>query len=278
MKILAIKGGGVRGLLAARLGSRLERRLPGWDDADLLAGTSTGAILALGRAAGFPWKEIVKLYRRCARVVFKKELATVGAEGSFYSGQALEDVLHEAFGDRTLADLEKDVLVPAFSTSGGKPRPLFFTRQRDGRLRVVDVVLASSAAPVYLPPHLGCFDGGLIANDPSVAALVHAAGGWSRLVLGGVIGDLSVFTLGCGRARAPRGLLEAFSEGGLYGPIAGAIRLLGKQHYELDADGIDIPLDGGEDLGESLAELSAIAGEVELDDALDWLEDNGWGS
>lgn len=279
MKILAIKGGGVRGLLAAKLASRLERRYGDFDEGvDLYAGVSAGALIAVGRAASVEWSEIVRLYRRCAKRVFN--LAGTGdpAATSRERATRLREVLVDVFDpDRNLSSLDRDVLVVSVDGSGSSWRPRFWTRQRDGSAKIVDVLLASTAAPFYFPAHHGHIDGGVLMNDPSLAGLIAASGGMAALGMKALMGSVSVLTLGCGRSSAPRGMIELMASGGLLAHVTDAIRLLGDMHHELDPKlGCDVPLDGGHDLEASLQYLSGAAKAVKLKGTEAWLDRHGW--
>lgn len=299
MKILAIKGGGVRGLLAARLGERLEKRIEGWSDsAELLAGTSTGGILALGLAAGMSWTALRKLYQKNAARIFKPwgALAAIAKADSFedlvprslYDTRGLVDVMDEVFGEKRLGELERDVLVPTFSVTDDKWRAIWFTRQHDGNVRVADVALATAAAPVYFPMHAGCLDGGIVSNDPTFAAVAHAVKekrvtpfDLADVIFGGrTFGDMSVFTLGCGRGRRPKGFVEAIADGGLMGPLARSLDLLGDAHHEIDPRlPTKIALDGDAldgRLEESLEELMTVGRETKLARTVEWLDEHGW--
>ena len=75
-RILALDGGGIRGLLTAILLERLEKAVPGWlDRVDFLAGTSTGGILALGLAHGVSPSRLRELYEREGPRDFRRFLA-----------------------------------------------------------------------------------------------------------------------------------------------------------------------------------------------------------
>lgn len=295
MQILAVKGGGVRGLLTAKLGERLERAMEGWDTGvDLFAGTSTGGIIALARAARVPWKKIVKLYRKNAGRIFGLELETIaagsvlrafGERRALYSNDGLRSVLEETFEDLRLGDLKSDVLIPALKTGEGPWETTWFTRQEHGNERVVDVALATSAAPFYLPQVRGYVDGGVVANDPSLFALIRGvkqlgSGDLANLA-GALNGAVTMLTLGSGRLREKKGILSVFADG-LAAPLGGVVSFLGDGHHELDPELPEsIPLDGGaregEDvLEENLEELLAIAQGTDLEETLQWLEWNGW--
>lgn len=191
-RILSIDGGGVRGLLAAVLLERLQETRPNFlSQIDLFAGTSTGAILALGLAGGLSPTEGRRLYEEQAALVFADSawdnLRDLGfARGAQYATANLKQVLAAQFGEQALADLPKKVLVTSFDldnqnrSSGGVRtwKPKFFHNypgpDSDGGERVVDVALRSSAAPAYFPTYQGYIDGGVVANNPSMAALAQA--------------------------------------------------------------------------------------------------------
>ncbi len=191
-RILSMDGGGIRGLLTAVLLERLEAAVPGTlGRVQLFAGASTGGILALGLAAGRTPTEARALYEQHGRTVFSDSLldnlldlgSLVGAQ---YSNAPLKRVLTEQFGDMTLADLPRRVLIAAFDLDSGADqpppmrtwKPKFFHNfpgpDSDGDQRVVDVALATAAAPSYFPIYQGYIDGGVMAGNPSMAALAQA--------------------------------------------------------------------------------------------------------
>lgn len=190
--ILALDGGGIRGLLTAILLQRLEAARPGLlAQVNLFAGTSTGGILALGLAAGFTPGEARELYEGLGKVVFAdspfdnwRDLGH--ALGAQYTNGPLKEVLTAQFGDMRLGDLPRKVLISAFDLDNGpdKPaalrtwKPKFFHNypgpDSDADERVVDVALRTSAAPSYFPLYQGYIDGGVVAGNPSMAALAQA--------------------------------------------------------------------------------------------------------
>lgn len=103
-KILSLDGGGIRGLLTAILLERLEEAVPGWlDKADLLAGTSTGGIIALGLAHGLTPRELRGLYEKRGKKIFNDswidDLTDVGKViGADYDNKNLTKELKGIFG------------------------------------------------------------------------------------------------------------------------------------------------------------------------------------
>src|SRR5688500_16504405 len=103
-KILSIDGGGIRGVYPARLLCELEDELTRssnnarlCDYFDLICGTSTGGIIAIGLALGMPAQEILNLYKKNATGIFKKEAFRFGFLQSIYSNDFLHDLLKEIF-------------------------------------------------------------------------------------------------------------------------------------------------------------------------------------
>ncbi|MFA6029830.1 MAG: patatin-like phospholipase family protein [Elusimicrobiota bacterium] len=221
-RILSLDGGGIRGVYTAVILERLEREVPGFlDDIDLFAGTSTGAILALGLAAGKKPGELIELYRRHGREIFScSMLGGIGSgwgwAASKYGNKNLKDRLKAVFDAPArralqLRDLRK-VLVAAVDLNGtevvavnGKPaavrswRAKFFHNfpnppggKTDGEESVVDVALRSSAAPTYFPSYGGYVDGGVVANNPSMAAVAQA------VAVGKKMEDLRLLSVGTG--------------------------------------------------------------------------------
>jgi patatin-like phospholipase/acyl hydrolase len=151
---------------------------------DLVAGTSTGAIIALGLAAGLTPAELLRFYLDRGPAIFPSRRAR-GARRlvhNKYSPAPLAAAFAEALGDRTLAESRIPLLIPSFDLCNDDVH-LFRTPhaerlRRDGRERMVDVALASTAAPTFFPAHplrgLRLIDGGVWANNPSMIAIVEA--------------------------------------------------------------------------------------------------------
>lgn len=187
-QILALSGGGFRGLYTAQIIAKAEERLGGRSLAtrfDLLAGTSIGGILALALAMEIPAQKIVTLFTEFGEDIFKKRgWAFFGFRKSLHDSSILKGLLSgpDLFGDATLDDCKHPVIVPTINFTTGKPQlfktPHHDTFKNDGRRKLVDVALATSAAPVYFQRHLfehtQYVDGGLFANAPGLLALHEA--------------------------------------------------------------------------------------------------------
>jgi uncharacterized protein len=157
------------------------------DSFDLIAGTSAGGIIALALGAGLRPAEIVQHYQRLVATVFPgnrrrwwRLLARL--RRPTYPQQPLRDALCQVFGDRRLGDSDRRLLIPSWDVQCGQVH-LFKTPHhprltRDWKLPMVDVALATTAAPTFLPAARvdghRLVDGGTWANNPSVVAITEA--------------------------------------------------------------------------------------------------------
>jgi uncharacterized protein len=199
-RILAIDGGGMRGLISAlvmeeieaRLGERLGAEQPPRisDYFHLVAGTSAGGLAALALTAptGLGAGDLVAFYREDGPRIFRRglgrRLATGwGLFGPKYSAEPLREAIEARVGPSRIADATRDLLVASYDMHGSEPH--FFKRWRalespERNPTVVAAALATAAAPTYFPSQqLGegaLVDGGVFANDPAVAAIAEALG------------------------------------------------------------------------------------------------------
>ena len=195
-QILSLSGGGYLGLYTVTVLSELENHIgrPIASCFDLLAGTSVGGIIALGLALERPAEEIKAAFEEAGSRIFSNRPAPttwLGKKRDFmrsffspkYDGVALRETIMKVVGRETrIGDLVHPVIVPGVNLTKGRPQ-VFKTDhhpnfRRDHRLRIIDVALATSAAPTYFPPaEIGdelFADGGLFANSPDLLALHEA--------------------------------------------------------------------------------------------------------
>jgi Patatin-like phospholipase len=189
-RIISFDGGGIRGLVTAILLERLEAEVPGWlGAADLLAGTSTGGLIALGLAHGLHPAALRELYELKGPRIFDDswldDLRDLGGiTGAQYDNRALSCELRQVLGNVRLKDLKKRVLISAFDLDNEDPDPLrrswkpkffhnFAGPDSDGEMLAYEVGLYTTAAPTYFPSVDGYIDGGVVANNPAVAALAQ---------------------------------------------------------------------------------------------------------
>ncbi|HLF36767.1 MAG TPA: patatin-like phospholipase family protein, partial [Anaerolineales bacterium] len=217
-RILSIDGGGVRGIipLACLIQLEAQEGKPCKEIFNMIAGTSTGAVIAAGLAIGISARGLLALYRNLAESAFQalpfwKIAANLGNHR--YSNEFISRTLSEIGADRELNSLPVDILITGKNTATS--RTDFFVRDNPGnaslwgRLSLRDSVLASIAAPTYFPAHsaeLGgvqhtWVDGGVgVAGNPcyqaAVEAIHYSAGAYPP-------GDTRLLSFGTGSSPHP---------------------------------------------------------------------------
>ena len=228
--ILSIDGGGIRGIVPGQILTHIENLLKEiYDDSkyriadhfDLIAGTSTGGILACayliadyGRPK-YSAKEVVDLYFERGDDIFKIPLfhkirSAGGVLDEKYPEAGLEEALDDYFGNIRLAELLKPTLITAYDIKRRKAH--FFTqhdaKDPDHNFYVKDIARATSAAPTYFEiskiksasnKYYPLVDGGIFANNPAMCAYAEVRnkfGGKDKKV---TASDMLLLSIGTGR-------------------------------------------------------------------------------
>lgn len=209
-QILSLIGGGIRGAFITSYLKELEQKLgnPIAESFDLIAGTSTGGIIAAGLALGMPAAQMHEFYVRYGAQIFSPR-PTYKARGSLrlvyplanwvfqrrtgnkldsafrakFCPDALQEAFDIGFGELTLASVEfTRLIIPTVNLTKGEPH-VFRSRHlpagvRDQALKISDVVIAATAAPTYFPHRQigddAFVDGGVWSADPSMLAFCEA--------------------------------------------------------------------------------------------------------
>ncbi|MHB9004453.1 MAG: CBASS cGAMP-activated phospholipase [Coriobacteriia bacterium] len=236
-RILALDGGGVKGAYTAAVLASIEEDAgkPIAEHFDLIAGTSTGGILALGLGLGLPAPHLLQFYLERGPDIFPSTGIPTGWWRSLrqlfaprHSADQLQQALADIFGQRRLGESRQRLLIPSYDAVAGDVH--VFKTAHDRRVRedykrlAVEVARATSAAPVYLPLFSSSWgqqflDGGLWANCPSAIALHEAIG-----VLGVPLDDIDVLSLGT--TDEPFTPARPASAGGLLHYGGGIIKLM----------------------------------------------------
>ncbi len=219
-KILSIDGGGIRGVYPAHILKCFEEKLGLnlLESFDMIAGTSTGSIIAAGIACDIRACEMVKMYKEHGADIFKKKKSLIPFKRlravaqpmleSIYESSSLSDVLSAVFNDCTLGEISKPLILPATDIGNGGVHvfksaydPTFL---RDRSVKIRDAVLASCSAPTFFDPHKVdeylLSDGGLWANNPALAAVIDA-----QKRLGIQYNDIQVVSIGTGHSKVAYG-------------------------------------------------------------------------
>ena len=216
-RILSIDGGGIRGIFPAAFLAGLEKRYLGGASAaqyfDLIAGTSTGGIIALGLASGLRAADLLNLYVKRGREIFpptrngvigvaRRCIRNIGQYFKFrYDRKALMRVLDDTLGNRKFGEAQTRLCIPSFE---GRYSEVYIFKTphhpdfwKDGSELMTKVAAATAAAPTFFKPledsGYTFVDGGVWANNPIMIALVDALSCFS------VPRDrVRILSLGCG--------------------------------------------------------------------------------
>ncbi|MCC5934804.1 MAG: patatin-like phospholipase family protein [Balneolales bacterium] len=229
-KILSIDGGGIRGIYPAKFLTELEFQLEKSGKKitylnqyfDLICGTSTGGIIALGLALGMTSNEILSLYRDHANNIFgRKKGFWRSLFNPSHNSDYLENLLKRSFsvftenGDTRLGHAKTRVCIPVYNGYYGRVSVLKTSHHqdlmRDYQYPAHDVALSTSSAPFYFKPHsfkykkvgeadlntvTNNIDGGIFANNPALIGLLEAV-----QTLQVPIDNLKILSIGTGMRK-----------------------------------------------------------------------------
>lgn len=189
-QILALDGGGIKGLFSAAFLAKLEEdlRIKVADHFDLIVGTSTGGIIALGLGLGLSPKDLVEFYFKKGTKIFQKTpICTTLRNLLFakYSGKTIEGIFREenCFGEKLLGESKKRLVIPSYNIDTNDVY-VFKTAhhnrfKRDHKVPAWKIARATSAAPTFFPiakniDSVRLIDGGIWANNPAMVGLFEA--------------------------------------------------------------------------------------------------------
>ena len=258
-RILCIDGGGLLGTFPAAFLANLEQQLqhPIGRYFDLIAGTSTGGIIAIGLGLGLRAADILELYENRGPWIFgqdglpvinwvKRRVGAVRHMGwSKHSSERWRQALTEVLGDRRLGEASMRLVIPAWSPT---TRTVYIYKtahhprlQVDYKAKAIDAALATASAPTFFRQHItendvGLFDGGVWANNPIAIAVVEAV-----TLLGWPPQSLHVLSIGCldevytlpaagGWGAFNKKLIKLFMDGQAHGAMGMAKLLTGHEH------------------------------------------------
>jgi uncharacterized protein len=258
-RVLSLDGGGIGGVFPAAFLARLQEHLehPIASYFDLIAGTSTGGIIAIGLGLGVSAGDILKLYEERGPAIFDQQHGPVqtwlrqkwrGARhwlGTKYSPDNLREALANVLKDRRLGESQTRLLIPAWNPAlervyiyktAHHPR-----LESDYRQPAIDVAMATAAAPTFLKPHtttdfVELIDGGVWANNPIGAATVEAIGmlGWPanrlKILSIGTIADVKSLPKWRGKFPMATSVTRLFMAGQSHSALGTAKILTGDGH------------------------------------------------
>ena len=202
IKVLTLDGGGIRGILPCAILSEIEHRLgkPISSLFDVIAGTSTGGIIACGLNVPHPDQpgrpkfsaaDFGALYEKQGARIFKKQGGLLSGMNKLFeesfTQEGLEELLKEYFGDTELRQTTTELLITSYDIE--RRMPFYFlsrlakTNPDKENFLLRDIARSTSAAPTYFEPNslpwsggdkLALVDGGVFANNPSMLAYTEA--------------------------------------------------------------------------------------------------------
>ena len=234
-RVLAIDGGGVKGLVPASILAELERRTgrPISQQFDLIAGTSTGAILALGltrpsnenaRLPAFSAADLVGLYREYSERIFPGSFAPIRALRRVFrpkfSPEDVEAVFANYFEDVRLIEALTNVAIPAYDIVDNRRIWFLSYASAQNDLMMRDVVRGATAAPTFFAPSrfavskrvaekgtVALVDGALF-NNPSQDAYL-----FGQRLRNGDDGSVLVVSIGTGKSARKHSFEDAWGWG-----------------------------------------------------------------
>ncbi|PHR57989.1 MAG: patatin [Robiginitomaculum sp.] len=204
-KILSIDGGGIKGILPAQILAEIEVELcngkPISSYFDMITGTSTGGILAIGLAAGVKARDLLSMYLDRGSEIFpKKGKVLLSPFSTIHDRGPLESIVRETLGKRKFGEANTRLCIPSLYNEG---EPVMRKTahhpdyKKDHAREMASVALETSAAPLFLGGYRESeeifLDGGLFINNPIMAAVVDALACYQVQRH-----KISVLSIGCG--------------------------------------------------------------------------------
>ena len=295
-RILSIDGGGIRGIYTAVLIARIVKEVPHLlDQTAFFAGTSTGAMLSMSLAYGIPPVETVELFRAYGKEVLEATMVEKVGQviGAKYDILNMRKILTPYLGAAVLNDYftnrQKFVLAPAFDLDGVVKgvrtwKPKFFHNfpgpGSDAGEMVVDVILRSSATPIYFASYQGFIDGSVFARNPGMAALAQALSGKQK------IEDIRLLSFGTGYyprymgnrkqdwgfSRWARPLISLQLDGEMGANSYYCMQVLSPNQYHRLASLLDKPIGLYE--AKAIPDLIKMAEDVDIEPTVEWINKN----
>jgi uncharacterized protein len=259
-RILSLDGGGIRGVFPAAFLARLEEHLdyPIGRYFDLIAGTSTGGIIAIGLGLDLSAADILKLYVDQGPAIFDQEHGMVenwirqrlrGMAhwiATKHSSEALRGALEDVLGARRIGESHTRLVIPAWHPL--LERVYIYKTAHHRRLETdykqpaIDAAMATAAAPTFLKPHMTesgveLLDGGVWANNPIGVAIIEAVGtlGWPgqrlKILSIGTIAEPSKLPMLRGKLPMAASVTRLFMAGQAHSALGTAKIITGDVHH-----------------------------------------------
>jgi len=203
-RIATFDGGGMCGIISLRFMELLDLDV---SDFFMLSGVSTGGLICVGLASGLTTAELREFYYEEGPKIFHRSFwqklsNPYGLTGPLYSNENLQRSIRKALpmeGRTTLPSLYPKVMVPAYNYKTGQPKFWKSWRPEDSGATVLEVCTATACAPTYFDLYGDYADGGLVANNPTLCAIIEC------MKFGIELDQLEVYSFGTGEPRVKTG-------------------------------------------------------------------------
>ena len=238
-KILSLDGGGIRGVLSATILNEVETTLREkkgqklHEYFDLIAGTSTGSILAAGIACQMNAQQMIDIYLKEGKNIFLesvrqqrkwRKVSQALASNLLYPHERGEQglakilqkkLIHPELGSPKISEISRpNILIPAYDVYS-RNTTWFANNPPDDpgwydNIALWKICTASASAPSFFPPYelpynaeqdLPHIDGGVSANNPALVAIAHAL--LTEKKKGLNLSDIAVLSIGTGNTTCP---------------------------------------------------------------------------
>jgi patatin-like phospholipase/acyl hydrolase len=307
-RVLSLDGGGSRALLPVAIVQRIqEQREEFLGSVELFAGTSTSGITALALAAADDWTDSVDAVRglwvQAGKLFATDTLRTVTAmagKAAYYDHQNLAAALKEIFGDRTMGDLKRKVVVPVLALNAAdrssrdarwEPQILHNFDATFADLTLREAAMRSAAMPILFPTRSNCIDGSLLANNPALCAITQVLHHEKT-----ALKDLRVVSIGSGQNPTglnvqnsdwgyadwlfdqdmPLALLQAVIENGSQMTEFQCAQLLSAGQYRRLNPALAKAVPIYEHGPRFMVDLGDTADAIDMQPTLEWLDRSGW--
>jgi|GEM_PF-6124731 len=307
-RVLALDGGGFRTLIPAALLQRIQYLREGFlDSIDLFAGSSMSGITALILAEADDLAEAADTVRTFwvdSGNLFKgdpiRDITAIAGKAAYFDNQALGSALKKIFGDRTIANLKRKILIPTIvldaenaedEAASWQPQMIQNLDSAFAEMSLCEAALRSAAMPILFPVRHGMIDGSMLANNPSLCAI-------AELLRAGTttLKDIRVLSIGAGvnpigiQAKnadwgyadwlfdheQPLTLLQAVAENNCALTDFQCAQLLPSTHYLRLNPQLPKPWSIFEHSPRFVVQAGDVADETDLEPTLKWLASPDW--
>lgn len=195
-RVLSLDGGGARGIFTASFLHQLEKHVGALQDRfDLVVGTSTGGIIAVGLGKGLNMGEILALYNKEIPNIFERPLSWKiktgwGILGPKYDNNNLARIIRKYIGNSYIDEAKVRFITTSYNTDNSDV--ILIDSKDNTHWGFDDAAISTACAPTYFPSYRGMIDGGVYASNPVLIGLIEG------IKAGYSLQDIAILNVGTG--------------------------------------------------------------------------------